>query len=84
MKIGFTAKNIFLELTINVTSFSCPIKVNSEKACKLNWTNLRKFPQNLDKKTKLTKLVSPFYRSSAKSYAKNNISDSKHENTLKP
>jgi len=34
--------------------------------------------------TKLTKLVSPFYRSSVKSYAINNISDSKNENTLKP
>jgi len=37
-------KNIFLELTINITIFSYSIQVNSEKACKLNWTNLRKIP----------------------------------------
>ena len=49
------SKSIFLELTINVTSFSCPIQVNSEKACKINLTNLGKLPQKLDKKTKLKK-----------------------------
>ena len=32
-------KSIFLELTINVTIFSCSIQVNTEKACKLNQTN---------------------------------------------
>ena len=78
------SKSIFLELTINVTNFNYPIQVNSEKACKLNLTNLGKLPQKLDKKTKLTKLVSPFYHFSAKSYAIDNISDSKHENTLRP
>ena len=60
-------KSIFLELTVNVTNFSYPIKVNSEKACKLNLTNLGKLPQKLDKKTKLTKLVSPFYHFPVKS-----------------
>ena len=83
MKIGFTSKSVFLELTINVTSFSCPIKVNSEKACKLNWTNLEKLPQKLDKKKKLTKLVSPFYHFSARSYTLNKLLDRAYEITLK-
>ena len=80
----FCSKSIFLELTINVTSFSYPILVNSEKTCKLNLTNLGKLPQNLDKKTKLTKLVSPFYHFSARSYILNKLLDRGYEITLKP
>ena len=77
-------KRIFLELNINVTNFSYPIQVNSEKICKINLTNLGKLLQTLDMKKKLKKLVSPFYHFSTKSCAIHNISDRKHENTLKP
>ena len=69
---------------MKITNFSYPIQVNSEKACKLNLTNLGKLPQKLDKKTKLTKLVSPFYRFSARSYTLNKLLDRAYEITLKP
>ena len=78
------SKSIFLELTINVTSFSCPIQVNSEKASKLDWTNLRKLPQILGMNTKLTELVLSFYHFPTKSYTLNKLSDRAYEITLKP
>ena len=69
---------------MNIPSFSCPKQVNSEKICKLNLTNIIKLPQILGMDTKLTKPLSPFYHCSTKSYAINNLSDSKYEIEIKP
>ena len=73
-------KSIFLELNINVTNFSYPIQVNSEKICKINLTNLGKLLQTLDMKKKLTKLVLLFSHFPAKNSILNHF-QTKHKKT---
>ena len=84
MKFGFAAKTFFLELTINISIFSHSKQDKSKRTCKLNWTNLRKLPLILEKKTKLTIIVLPFYHFPARSYTLNKLSDRGYEITLKP
>ena len=78
------SKNIFLQLTINISIFNHSKQDKSKRTCKGVQTIFIKFTQELHKKTKLTNVVLTFYNFPEIIYAIDNISDRAYVNTLKP